>query len=123
MGKVRQNVMGFVMGLAMVAVVACSAEKTAPKNEPPGQSFEAAMQLVCNVDEYIEAASDADPLDLDQRRSDYLQQHVKNPDVIYHQTLWRVQSSSERSKTIRDLSKQAKLQQCPYADALASDEL
>ena len=81
------------------------------------------MQLVCNVDEHIGVTDDSDPLELDQRRTDYLQEHVKNPDVIYHQTLWRVQSSSERSKTIRDLSKQAKIRRCPYADALARDEL
>ncbi len=99
----------------------CAAEKPAPKAEPGGQSFEQAMQLVCHVDEHIEVTDD--PLELDQQRTDFLQSHVKNPDAIYHQTLWRVQSAHQRAKTIRDLSKQACLESCPYADALEHSDI
>ena len=80
------------------------------------------MQLVCNVDAQIQPTDPDDPLERDQLRGDYLQDHVKNPDVIYHRTLWRVQANAERAKTIRDLSRQAKLKACPYADALAKED-
>lgn len=110
------------LALGCLVLVGCSAEKPEPKPPPSGQSFEAAMELVCNVDRHIGVTDESDPLELDQKRSDFLQSRIKNPDVIYHQTLWRVQSNLQRSKTIRDLSCQAELSECPYADALEQSE-
>lgn len=106
---------------AGVGLMACASKQAEPKPvDTSGQSFKSAMSLVCNVDQHVQA-SDDDPLEQEQRRSDYLQEHIKNPDVIYHRTLWRVQSTKQRAKTIRDLSCQAELKACPYADALEAD--
>ena len=112
-------------GLGMLgppALCGCGAAKPAPKSQSSGQSFSAAMQLVCFVDDHIQVTDPDDPLERDQQRSDFLQSQIKNPDVIYHRTLWRVQANLERSKTIRDLSSQAQLKTCPYADALADED-
>jgi len=87
-----------------------------------GQSFKAAMTLVCNVDQHIELKDD-NLLEREQLRGDYLQEHVKNGDVIYHRTLWRVQDTQERAKTIRELSLKAELSECPYAEALLEEDL
>lgn len=105
-----------------LAAFGCGAEQAAPKPVESGQSFKAAMTLVCQVDQHIELKDD-NLLEREQLRGDYLQDHVKNPDVIYHRTLWRVQATQERAKTIRELSVQAELSECPYADALLEEDL
>ena len=107
--------------VCMVLASACSSQKKAEEpKDTNGQSFEEAMTLVCHVDEHI-AADDADPLELDQRRSDFLQDRIKNPDAIYHHTLWRTKSNVERAKTIRKLSREAHVKSCPYADHLEEE--
>ena len=108
----------------MVGLVAfgCGAEQAAPKPAESGQSFKAAMTLVCNVDQHIELGDD-NLLEREQLRGDYLQEHVKNGDVIYHRMLWRVQDTRQRAKTIRELSVEAELSECPYADALLEEDL
>lgn len=111
------------LGCALCVVLACCCSSQKKAEEPKddnGQSFGEAMRLVCHVDEHI-AADDADPLELDQRRSDFLQDHVKNPDAIYHRTLWRTKSNVERAKTIRKLSREANVESCPYADRLEQE--
>lgn len=87
-----------------------------------GQSFEEAMSLVCNVDQHVRVA-DANLLEREQLRNDFLQDHVKNGDVIYHRTLWRVQATKERANTIRELAGQCELAKCPYADTLEAEDL
>lgn len=100
----------------------CAAQQAKEKPVEVGQSFEDAMRLVCNVDQHVQVA-DANLLEREQLRSDFLQDHVKNPDVIYHRTLWRVQATKERAKTIRELAGQCSLAQCAYADTLESEDL
>lgn len=100
----------------------CGADQAAPKAVESGQSFTAAMTLVCNVDQYVQVTDD-NLLEREQLRGDYLQDHVKNGDVIYHRTLWRVQDTQARAKTIRELSREAELSECPYADALLEEDL
>jgi hypothetical protein len=107
--------------LCLVCFIACSSQKRSEEPKPTnGQSFAAAMGLVCNVDRHISSEGD-DPLELDQRRSDFLHDRIKNPDAIYHHTLWRTKSNSERAKTIRQLAKEAKLESCLYADSLEDE--
>lgn len=113
---------GLLMGIGLGGL-ACVADKPPPKASNNGQSFEAAMKLVCHVDDHVGISAGDDPLELDQRRADFLQSRVKNPEVIYHQTLWRVQATTQRAKTIRELSAQARLSSCPYADALEQGDL
>jgi hypothetical protein len=100
----------------------CASRQAEPKPAETGQSFEEAMSLVCNVDQHVQVA-DADLLEREQLRNDYLQDHVKNPDVIYHRTLWRVQATKERAKTIRELAGQCSLAKCAYADTLEAEDL
>jgi hypothetical protein len=102
--------------------VGCASQKQEPKPVVGGQSFEEAMALVCNVDQHVQVA-DANLLEREQVRNDFLQDHVKNPDVIYHRTLWRVQATKERAKTIRELAGQCSLSTCAYADTLEAEDL
>jgi len=113
--------------LAMGALVAlgglgCASHQEAAKPVESGQSFEEAMSLVCNVDQHVKV-DEANLLEREQLRNDFLQDHVKNPDVIYHRTLWRVQATKERAKTIRDLAGQCSLAKCAYADTLIAEDL
>ena len=108
-----------VIGLATFG---CGAGQAEPKPVECGQSFKAATTLVCNVDQHLQLKDD-NLLEREQLRGDYLQEHVKNGDVIYHRTLWRVQDTRARAKTIRELSVEAALSECPYADALLEEDL
>lgn len=108
--------------LLVVWTVGCASQQAGPKPVEGGQSFEEAMTLVCNVDQHVQVA-EANLLEREQLRNDYLQDHVKNPDVIYHRTLWRVQATKERAKTIRELAGQCSLATCAYADTLESEDL
>ena len=80
------------------------------------------MTLVCHVDQHVPVA-DANLLEREQLRNDFLQDHIKNGDVIYHRTLWRVQATKERAKTIRELAGQCSLSKCAYADTLEAEDL
>lgn len=113
-----KRIFGSVVCVALA--LGCSQKKAEEPKNDNGQSFEEAMRLVCYVDDHIQA-NDADPLELDQARSDFLQDRVKNPDAIYERTLWRTKSNSERAKTIRSLAKKAKVEGCPYADSLEDE--
>src|SRR5688572_7576632 len=103
-------------------LLGCASQQEAPKPVESGQSFEAAMTLVCNVDQHVKV-DEANLLEREQLRNDFLQDHVKNPDVIYHRTLWRVQATKERAKTIRELAGQCSLPKCTYADTLEAADL
>lgn len=110
-----------VLGCAS-GMFGCASQQEAPKASESGQSFEEAMSLVCNVDQHVKV-DEANLLEREQLRNDFLQDHVKNPDVIYHRTLWRVQATKERAKTIRDLAGQCSLAKCAYADTLLAEDL
>jgi len=108
--------------LGVSGVLGCASQQEAPKTAESGQSFEEAMNLVCNVDQHVKV-DEANLLEREQLRNDFLQDHVKNPDVIYHRTLWRVQATKERANTIRDLAGQCSLSKCAYADTLVAEDL
>jgi len=114
--------MATLVALVALSTIGCASKQAAPKPVASGQSFEEAMSLVCNVDQHV-AVADANLLEREQLRNDFLQDHVKNPDVIYHRTLWRVQATKERAKTIRELAGQCSLSKCAYADTLVAEDL
>lgn len=120
--RMRIDWIAVVMVAGVSGALGCASQKPAPTPVEGGQSFEEAMSLVCNVDQHIEVA-DANLLEREQLRHDFLQDHVKNPDVIYHRTLWRVQATKERAKTIRELAGQCSLAKCAYADTLEVEDL
>lgn len=105
-----------------MGALGCASQQAESKPAESGQSFEEAMRLVCNVDQHVQA-EDANLLEREQLRNDFLQDNVKNPDVIYHRTLWRVQATKERAKTIRELAGQCSLAKCAYADTLEAEDL
>jgi hypothetical protein len=76
------------------------------------------MRAVCDIDVRSGADRSDNVLEREQLREDYLADQVKHPELLYHRTLWRVQSTEERAASVRALAKDACLGRCAYADAL-----
>jgi hypothetical protein len=106
--------------MLVLLCVACQPAES-PEDVEKQRDFEAAMRLVCDVDRRSNAASVDDPLEKERIREDYLSDHVVEPTVVYHRTLWRVESLAERAKRVRELAKEAHLARCDYADAIQAE--
>jgi len=76
------------------------------------------MDVICNVDTHAEVTHTLDPLEVSQRRSDYLADHVKHPEVIYERTLWRVQPAEKRAELMRKQAQKAGMVRRLYADEI-----
>ena len=63
------------------------------------QSYDAALRMFCDADR-LSGANPEDPLELAQRREDYLVEHVKNPDGQYFLTIWRTRGPAERAEML-----------------------
>lgn len=112
----------FCLNLPFLVAAACAAPtQSAPPARGSGQSFGQAMELVCNVDSRAGVQQTDDPLEAAQKRSDYLADHVKNPQVIYERTLWRVQPAKKRAQLIRKQAQKAKFEPCKYADTVEQE--
>jgi hypothetical protein len=110
----------FVTG-CVTAMIACQSQS---RTEAPASSdpkFVAGLSQVCAVDSLSGAANEDDVLERERLREDYLAEHVKHPDLIYHRTLWRVQAPRERAASLRALAAEGGLPACRYADALEEE--
>jgi hypothetical protein len=112
------------VALACASLTACGPSSAEPApSRPPAQSYRDALDLWCNVDQRAGLAALEDPLEKSQRRSDWLTEHVKNPDAIYLKTLLAVKSQSEQAHELRSEAKTAGLTRCPFADSLEQEPL
>jgi len=101
-------------------VLACA--RPAPKEpEYRGQSYGEALRLMCKVDELAGLAQEEDPLEKSQKREDWLNERIENPDAIYFRTLLKVKSAGEKSSELRAEAKKSGLNACPLADTIAAD--
>jgi hypothetical protein len=106
----------------VVVVSACAEPEKDPANVPDnGQTYRDAIRTLCGVDEAIGLASDADILEVADRRHEYLQAHVKHPDGIYFYTLFRTQGPKEQSAGLHEEAKGLGLARCTLADTLAAE--
>ena len=80
-----------------------------------------AMQIMCNVDRIASIDASEDPIGAEQRRSDYVRDHVTNGDAVYLRTIWSVQAAVERAKDMRQKAVEAGLHGCALADSLERD--
>ena len=98
---------------------ACAEPGPPPSQAPSGgQSYKDAISLICNVDREAQVDADASVLDLAQRRHEFLQDNVKNPDGIYYYTIFRTQGPDEQAGSLRSEARDHRLKGCPLADAL-----
>lgn len=99
-----------------VCLVSGCAETPPPAAPESGQTYAQAIELMCNVDAHA-GLSDADPLELSQKRDEWIAENIKHPDAIELRTLLTVRSFPERAKVLRTEAKEQHLKICPLADA------
>jgi hypothetical protein len=108
---------------AALALFACAEPGPPPGRAPEGgQSYEEAIALICNVDQAARIEADASVLDVAERRHDFLQERVKNPDGIYFYTIFRTQGPREQAASLRSEVREHRLKGCALADALERDD-
>jgi hypothetical protein len=113
------------MQRAALAIVLCLSPLTCAEPAPPpsqsapgGQSYKDAIHMICNVDHAVALDADASILDVAERRHDYLQERVKNPDGIYYYTIFRTQDPLQQAASLRHEAREIRLQSCALADSL-----
>lgn len=105
---------------SLASIVAACGYTTPPPTEPAftGQSYPQAMQTICDVDRLAGIQADDDPLSIGRKRTEWVQQHVENPDGIYLRTLVSVKAASDQAVDLRNEAKEAGLARCALADDL-----
>jgi hypothetical protein len=106
--------------LVSIAVLFDGCAQSAPAVAPDesGQSFCDAMKVICDVDRLAGLTSHEDPIDVSQKRADFIRDHVMNGDAIYLRTLWSTQAAGERAKDMRVKASEVGVASCPLADSL-----
>jgi hypothetical protein len=120
----RTRVLAARISLSLVALgAACSAGSTAPPRSSETEdadlsalktdrAYRADIELICNVDARVGGES-LDPLELEQKRDDFLVEHVKHPDAIYFLTLFRAKPARERAEMLSERARAIELKACP----------
>jgi hypothetical protein len=108
--------------LAILSTAACARP---PPQEPEfqGQSYREALRTLCDADRLAGLESESDPLEKGQRREDWLNDRIKNPDAIYFRTLLKVQGPTEKSSSLRAEAKECGLESCRLAETIALEGL
>lgn len=107
------------------AGVACAVRSAEPESPPPvrpgEQTYPDAIRLMCEVDRRAAIAGEVDPLERAGLRSEYIIDHVKNPDGIEFRTLWSVKDQIEQARCLGAEAKRVGLSSCPLAEARSTD--
>lgn len=113
-----RHLLPFALALAACALAACAAP-CPPKPAPSGgQSFEAALGVICDVDHLAGLRPDADPLGVGNQRSSWLAAHADNPDAIELRTLMSVKGPADQAQMLREQAKSHGVVRCALADEL-----
>jgi hypothetical protein len=108
-----------LLALTLPLALAACAAPCPPKPAPSGgQSFEAALGVICDVDRLAGLRSDADPLGVGNKRSSWLAAHADNPDAIELRTLMSVKGPADQAQMLRDQAKAHGVARCALADEL-----
>ena len=107
---------------SLCAVLSSCGPRSAPETPASdgGQPYREAIQLICEVDQRAELSAVEDPIELGQRRTDFLNERVKNPDAIEFRTLISVQSERDQARALRSEAKRVGFQRCALADSIES---
>ena len=99
----------------------CGPSSAAPQEEEPDQSYPAALELMCDVDQHARLDPEEDPIGIEGARLDWMRDHITNPDAIELITLLRVRSSSEKSKMLSEQTQAEKVPSCALAKSWATE--
>lgn len=112
-----------LLGLTAVALASACTYDAPPPNEPvfTGQSYAQAIQVMCDVDRLADVSPDDDPLTAGQKRKEWIQANVENPDGIYLRTLLSTKGAGDQAKDLREEAAGVGLARCALADVLEKD--
>lgn len=77
--------------------------------------------MMCDVDKLAGLSGEADPISVGQRRTEWISQHVDNPDAIELRTLMSVKGAGEQASMLRDEAKGCGISSCALAGAIEAD--
>ena len=104
--------------LPLSSLIACRApEAKSPTAEE--KEFTIALAKMCDVDRQAGLEASGDPLGLGPKRTAWITENVVHPDIIELRTLMSVKGAPEQAVMLRARVKDACLQGCALADALA----
>ena len=106
--------------ISLVFAAACS--RWIPEPEPPsgpgpsGQTYAQAVQVMCDVDQLAEVATDEPDELADIKRFDYLARTVDNPDGIYLRTILSVKFGEDRACLLKEAQQETGIATCALAE-------
>jgi hypothetical protein len=115
--KLASHALGCVAVLSVLGL-GCAPPPKPPAAAPPGQSFAEAVRLICDVDRVAGLAPGDDPIAIGRSRSEWLAEHVDNPDGIELKTLLSVKTAQEQAVAIRQQAKELGMGSCAVADSM-----
>jgi len=86
-----------------------------------GQSYREAIRTMCDADKMAGLWDIADPIEKDQKREEFLNERIENPDAIYLHTMLKVKSAGEKATVLRKEAHDCGLESCALADAIAEE--
>jgi hypothetical protein len=105
-----------------VGLCACASPPCPPEApDSSGQSYQQAIALMCDVDQRAGIGDDVDPIDRAGRRSDYIQEHVKNPDGIEYRTYFSVKPTSDQARSLEAEAKSVGIKRCALVSSLRQE--
>ena len=74
--------------------------------------------MICDVDQLSGLSPQEDVLAVGQKRSDWLEDHVENPEGIYLRTVLSVKPAEEQATEMRSQAQKIGLARCALADSI-----
>lgn len=105
-----------------VLVLGCATRGAVEQCAPAGgQTYAEALHLICNVDALADLSASEDPLEIGQKRHDWLSERVVNGDAAYLRTILRTRDAGEQSRMLGEQAAEAGLKACPLARSLRDE--
>ncbi len=113
----------FVLLVSFLLVGACGPSQAAPAapTASSGQSYADALKLICDVDQRAGIDADADLLDAEAKRQDFIAAEVKHPDAIELRTLLTPKPPADKARLLRAEATGVGLSRCALADQWSLD--
>ena len=106
--------------MVAAACYGCGGSEPSPE-APPGPGYRQAIESICDVDRRAALASEEGSLEIGQKRTAWISEHVEDPDGIYFRTLLSVKGPGDQSKMLRDEAQKVGVLRCALADSLQRD--
>ena len=107
--------------VATAAWYGCGGSEPPPEAPTPGPAYRQAIEIICDVDRRAGLSDEEAPLEIGQKRSAWIAEHVEEPDAIYFRTMLSVKGPQEQSRMLRDEARKVGVARCALADSLQRD--